>query len=405
MNQILDHVLGAARQLGASDVHLKAGLPPVFRIKGDLRTLRDTPPLTAEVIATFAVNLMNEKQRDHFDKHFDADLSYGTPDGVRYRVNVFRQRGQTGMVLRIIPADIPGFDKLNLPPAVAKLSEEERGLILVTGITGSGKSTTLAAMIDSINRTRAAHVITVEDPIEFLHKDRRCVVNQREIGFDAESFSTSLRAALRQDPDVILVGEMRDVETIETALHAAETGHLVMSTLHTLDAVESVNRVIGMFPPHQQGQIRLALAGVLKGVVSQRLVTRADGKGMVPAVEILVMTTRIRELLEDPKRTREIRDAIANGRNPYGMMTFDQCLTDLVHQRFITYEQALAASTTPDDFALYFRGVGKSADAIAGAPNAPKPGTAGAVQAAPPPPVAGPPEDKPIELDRPGFRR
>src|SRR4051794_14621115 len=223
MNQILDHVLGAARQLGASDVHLKAGLPPVFRIKGDLRTLRDTPPLTAEVIATFAVNLMSDRQRDIFEKHHDADLSYGTPDGVRYRVNVFKQRGQTGMVLRIIPPDVPGFDKLNLPPAVGELCKEERGLILVTGITGSGKSTTLAAMIDFINRQRANHIVTVEDPIEFLHKDRPSVVNQREIGFDATSFSTALRAALRQDPDVILVGEMRDEETIETALHASET--------------------------------------------------------------------------------------------------------------------------------------------------------------------------------------
>jgi twitching motility protein PilT len=364
MNQILDHVLGAARQLGASDVHLKSGLPPVFRIKGDLRTLRDTPPLTAEVIGTFAVNLMNDRQREQFEKHFDADLSYGTPDGVRYRVNVFKQRGQTGMVLRIIPPEVPGFDKLNLPPAVQQLAEEERGLILVTGITGSGKSTSLAAMIDHINRARAAHIITVEDPIEFLHKDRRSVVNQREIGFDAESFPLALRSALRQDPDVILVGEMRDEETIETALHAAETGHLVMSTLHTLDAVETVNRIIGMFPPHQQQQIRLGLAAVLKGVISQRLVPRADGKGMVPAVEILVMTARIRELLEDPKRTREIRDAIATGRNPYGMMTFDQSLTDLVQRRLVTYEQALASSTTPDDFALYFRGVAKSAEQV-----------------------------------------
>jgi twitching motility protein PilT len=228
MNQILDHVLGAARQLGASDVHLKAGLPPVFRIKGDLRTLRDTPPLTADVIGTFAVNLMNDKQREHFDKHHDADLSYGTPDGVRYRVNVFKQRGQTGMVLRIIPPEVPGFDKLNLPPTVQKLCEEERGLVLVTGITGSGKSTTLAAMIDHINRRNAAHIVTIEDPIEFMHKDRRSVVNQREIGFDAESFASALRASLRQDPDVILVGEMRDEETIETALHAADTGHLVL---------------------------------------------------------------------------------------------------------------------------------------------------------------------------------
>jgi len=390
MNQILDHVLGAARQLGASDVHLKAGLPPVFRIKGDLRTLRDTPPLTAEVIGTFAVNLMNDKQREQFDKHHDADLSYGTSDGVRYRVNVFKQRGQTGMVLRIIPPEVPGFDKLNLPPTVQKLAEEPRGLILVTGITGSGKSTTLAAMIDHINRHNASHIVTVEDPIEFMHKDRRSVVNQREIGFDAESFAKALRAALRQDPDVILVGEMRDEETIETALHAAETGHLVLSTLHTLDAVETVNRIIGMFPPHQQGQIRLALAAVLRGIISQRLVPRADGKGMVPAVEVLVQTARTRELMEDPKRTREIRDAIANGRNPYGMMTFDQCLADLVARRLISYETALASSTTPDDFALQFRGVARSGERVT--PGVP----------APPPPVGevGDAADIPLELDR-----
>ena len=390
MNQILDHVLGAARQLGASDVHLKAGLPPVFRIKGDLRTLRDTPPLTADVIGTFAVNLMSDQQRQHFEQHHDADLSYGTPDGVRYRVNVFKQRGQTGMVLRIIPPDVPGFEKLNLPSTVEKLCAEERGLILVTGITGSGKSTTLAAMIDHINRNNASHIITVEDPIEFMHKDRRSVVNQREIGFDTESFAKALRAALRQDPDVILVGEMRDEETIETALHAAETGHLVMSTLHTLDAVETVNRIIGMFPPHQQQQIRLALSAVLKGIISQRLVARADGKGMVPAVEILVHTARTRELMEDPKRTREIRDAIANGRNPYGMMTFDQCLADLVGRRLITYETALAASTTPDDFALQFRGVAKSGEKVnQGAPGAPQPTAA-----------VRDPADIPLELDR-----
>jgi twitching motility protein PilT len=285
---------------------------------------------------------------------------------------------------------VPGFDKLNLPPAVEQMCGEERGLILVTGITGSGKSTTLAAMIDHINRSNASHIITVEDPIEYMHKDRRSVVNQREIGFDAESFARALRAALRQDPDVILVGEMRDEETIETALHAAETGHLVMSTLHTLDAVETVNRVIGMFPPHQQQQIRLALSSVLKGIISQRLVPRADGKGMVPAVEILVHTARTRELMEDPKRTREIRDAIANGRNPYGMMTFDQCLADLVQRRLITYEIALASSTTPDDFALQFRGVAKAGEAVA----------QGQPQAQPAPGVPRDPGDVPLELDR-----
>jgi twitching motility protein PilT len=360
MNQVLDHVLGAAQKLGASDVHFKVGLPPVFRLKGDMRTLRDTPPLTAEVLTNFALHMMNQKQREAFERTNDADLSYGTPDGVRYRVNVFKQRGMTGMVLRIIPPTVPPFEKLNLPETVQKLCDEERGLVLVTGITGSGKSTTLAAMIDYMNNTKAAHILTVEDPIEFLHQDKRSVINQREIGFDCDSFGKGLRAALRQDPDVILVGEMRDEETIETALHAAETGHLVMSTLHTLDAMETVNRIIGVFPPHQQLQIRIALAGCLKGVISQRLVASADGKGMVPAVEIMVVTQRIKELIEDQKRTREIRDAIANGRNPYGMMTFDQCLADLVQRKLITFEQAVASSTTPADFKLLFSGIGRS---------------------------------------------
>ena len=414
MNQILDNVLVAARQLGASDVHFKAGLPPVFRIRGDLRTLKDTPPLAPEVIGTFALNLMTEKQREHYETSHDVDLSYSTPDGVRYRVNVFRQRGQTGMVLRIIPPDVPSFERLNLPGTVQKLAEEERGLILVTGITGSGKSTTLAAMIDFINQSRACHIVTVEDPIEFLHRDRRSVVNQREVGFDASDFSSALRAALRQDPDVILVGEMRDQETVETALHAAETGHLVMSTLHTLDAVETVNRIIGMFPPHHQAQIRISLAAVLKGVISQRLVPRSDGKGMVPAVEVLVTTARIRELLEDPKRTREIRDAIASGRNPYGMMTFDQCLTDLVLRKLVTYETALASSTTPDDFALHFRGVGKASDHVASAPPMPAPPSSSSAasdpnRAAPllPPPQPDPmgPTEIILELDRAPHRR
>jgi twitching motility protein PilT len=398
MNPILDYVLGAARQLGASDVHLKSGLPPVFRIKGDLRTLRDTPPLTPDVVGTFALNLMNDKQRDQFEKHYECDLSYGTPDGVRYRVNVFKQRGLTGMVLRIIPPDVPSFEQLNLPATVQKLAEEPRGLVLVTGITGSGKSTTLAAMIDYINATNPAHIVTIEDPIEFMHRDRRSVVNQREVGFDTDSFAKALRAALRQDPDIILVGEMRDPETVSTALHAAETGHLVMSTLHTLDSVETINRIIGMFSPHEQEQIRLALAAVLKGVISQRLVPRADGKGMVPAVEILVCTQRVRELIEDPKRTREIREAIAGGRNPYGMMTFDQCLTDLVMRRLVTYDQALASATKPDDFALHFRGVSKAdVSSIAAAAT----GSGGAAApAAAPPALSIDPGEAPLELDR-----
>ena len=357
MAQILDRVLAAARQLGASDVHFKAGLPPIFRIRGELRTVRDVPALTAEVISSFALGIMSEHQRATFEEHHDADLAYSTPDGTRYRVNAFQQRGHTGMVMRLIPPEVPPFERLNLPPPVLKLADEMRGLVLVTGITGSGKSTTLAALIDYINQREACHIMTIEDPIEYTFKDKRSVINQRELGFDTMSFSKALRAALRQDPDVILVGEMRDQETTEIALTAAETGHLVLSTLHTIDAMETVNRIISIFPPHSQAQVRIQLAGVLRGVVSQRLAPRADGKGMVPAVEVMVATARIRELIEDPHRTREIRDAIAQGRDPYGMMTFDQCLMDLVRRKLVTYQDALALSTTPDDFALQFSGV------------------------------------------------
>jgi twitching motility protein PilT len=359
MNTVLDRVLQAARQLGASDVHIKAGLPPIFRIKGDLRTVRDVPPLSKEAVQEFAFSMMNARQRETFEKIWDMDLAYATPDGVRYRVNVLQQRGAVGVVMRLIPPEVPPFEKLNLPKKVLELADEHRGLILVTGITGSGKSTTLAAMVDYINATRACHIVTIEDPVEYAFKDRRSVINQREVGFDTTSFAKALRAALRQDPDVILVGEMRDLETTEIAITAAETGHLVISTLHTVDAVETVNRIVSMYPPHQQAQARLQLCTCIKGVVSQRLVARADGKGMVPAVEIMVSTARVRELIADQKRTRELHDAIAQGRETYGMVSFDQSLTDLVHKKFVTYQEALSQATNPDDFALFFRGVSR----------------------------------------------
>lgn len=359
MSSVLDRILGAARQLGASDVHLKAGLPPIFRIRGELRTVRDVPPLSKEVLLQFAQGMMNDVLRKEFEKNWDTDLAYQTPDGVRYRVNAFLQRGAVGMVMRLIPPDVPPLESLNLPTRVAKFAEEERGLVLVTGITGSGKSTTLAAMVDHINSTRACHIVTIEDPVEYTFKDRRSVINQREVGFDTRSFARALRAALRQDPDVVLVGEMRDLETVEIAMTAAETGHLVLSTLHTVDAVETVNRIISLYTPHQQAQARLQLLTVLRGVVSQRLVPRADGKGMIPATEILVNTARVKELIADPARTREIRDAINTGREPYGMVSFDQALTELVQRRLITYDEAVGSSTNPDDFALHFRGVSR----------------------------------------------
>ncbi|MEZ4360678.1 MAG: type IV pilus twitching motility protein PilT [Kofleriaceae bacterium] len=361
MSHILDRVLSAARQLGASDVHLKAGLPPIFRIKGDLRTVKDVPALTRDAIAAFAVHVMNDKQRVDFDQQLDLDLAYGTPDGVRYRVNVFQQRGSVGMVLRLIPPEVPPFERLNLPPAVLDLAAHSRGVVLVTGATGSGKSTTLAAMIDFVNQQHAYHIVTIEDPIEYTFRDKRSVVNQREIGFDTMSFARAMRAALRQDPDVILVGEMRDFETAQIAITAAETGHLVLSTLHTGDATETINRIISMYPTHQQTQARLSLASVLRGVVSQRLLARADGKGMVPAVEVMVNTERVREMIEDPARTREIKTAISEGLHPYGMITFDQSLAALVKDQLVTYEEAVKNCSSPSDFALLFRGVSGTA--------------------------------------------
>jgi twitching motility protein PilT len=392
MNPILDRVLQAARQLGASDVHFKAGLPPVFRIKGDLRTVRDVPPLSRDAVSDFAQSIMNVRQREQFDKAMDVDLAYSTQDGTRYRVNVFQQRGSVGMVMRLIPPDVPPFEKLNLPKKVLELADEERGLILVTGITGSGKSTTLASMVDYINANRACHIVTIEDPIEYAFRDRRSVINQREVGFDTTSFAKALRAALRQDPDVVLVGEMRDLETVEIAVTAAETGHLVLSTLHTIDAVETINRIVSLYPPHQQDQARLQLCSCLKGVVSQRLLPRADGQGMIPAVEILVATARVKELIADARRVREIRDAIAQGRDPYGMVSFDQCLTDLVQRRLVTYAEASAASTNPADFALHFRGVSKGGQA--GLDLSPEP-VASAAARTPAPVAATPPAPRP----------
>jgi twitching motility protein PilT len=370
MSQILDRVLTAARQLGASDVHLKAGMPPIFRIKGELRTVRDVPALTGEAIASFAVHMMNDRQRHDFEQSLDIDLAYGTEDGVRYRVNLFQQRGVVGMVVRLIPPEVPPFDRLNLSPTVLQLADAARGMVFVTGATGSGKSTTLAAMIDYINTQSAYHIVTIEDPIEYTFRDKRSVVNQREIGFDTMSFARALRAALRQDPDVILVGEIRDFETAQIAMTAAETGHLVLSTLHTVDATETINRIISMSPTHQQAQTRLSLAAVLRGVVSQRLLPRADGKGMCPAVEIMVNTERVREMIEDPDRTREIKTAIAEGLHPYGMVSFDQSLAALVKQRLVTYEEAIKHSSSPSDFALLFRGVsgGGTTNWQAGAP-------------------------------------
>jgi len=310
-----------------------------------------------------AFGIMNEYQRDKFKNSNEVDLAYGVPGLGRFRVNVFQQRGTLGAVLRVIPFKVMTVRDLLLPPVLESIALEERGLILVTGTTGSGKSTTLAAMIDHINANETDHIMTIEDPIEFLIRDKRSIVNQREVGVDTISFSQALKSALRQDPDVILVGEMRDLETIETALTAAETGHLVMSTLHTLDATETINRIVSVFPPYQQKQVRLQLASVLKAVISQRLVPRADGKGRVAAVEVMKNTARVRELIEDKDRTKEIPDAIAQGHQSYGTQTFDQSLMSLVRQNIITYEEAHRQASNPDDFALRFSGISATSDA------------------------------------------
>ncbi|MFZ5445729.1 MAG: type IV pilus twitching motility protein PilT [Myxococcota bacterium] len=359
----LNEILTIALRGGASDIHLKAGLPPMFRVDGQLVPLKDGKRLPPEEVARMAFGIMNEFQKEKFKQSNEVDLAYGVPGLGRFRVNVFQQRGTIGAVLRVIPFKIQSIKELMLPVVLEKMALEERGLILVTGTTGSGKSTTLAAMIDHINSSETNHIITIEDPIEFLIRDKRSIINQREVGVDTMSFSQALKSALRQDPDVILVGEMRDIETIETALHAAETGHLVMSTLHTLDASETINRIISAFPPHQQKQIRIQLGSVLKGVVSQRLVPRADGKGRVAAVEIMKATARIKEMIEDKDRTKEIPDAIAQGNISYGMQTFDQSLMMLVRQNLVTYQEALRQATNPDDFALRFQGISSTSDA------------------------------------------
>ena len=359
----LNDILGMALKANTSDVHLKAGLPPVFRIDGNLRPLPKAPRLTAESVREMCYSIMNEKQRLKFEEHNESDLAYGVPGLGRFRVNVFSQRNSVSAVFRAIPYKIATLDELLMPPVLKKIAEEPRGLVLVTGATGSGKSTTLAAMIDHLNSTRTAHIVTIEDPIEYLHRDRKCIINQREVGFDTAGFAPALKSSLRQDPDIILVGEMRDIETTETALAAAETSHLVLSTLHTIDAPETITRIVSMFPPHQQRHVRLQLSGVLKGVISQRLIPRAEGKGRVAAVEVMVSTARVRDLIDDEDRTINLKDAIAQGYTSYGMQTFDQALMNLVKQDVITFQEALRQSSNPDDFKLKFSGIDSTSDA------------------------------------------
>ncbi|MHB8173337.1 MAG: type IV pilus twitching motility protein PilT [Nitrospirota bacterium] len=358
----INDILKTSAERRASDVHIKVGSPPVLRIDGKLTPMLEQKRLAQDDVVKLAFSMMNQAQREKFKAKNESDFAYGVPGLGRFRVNVFMQRGTVGIVMRAIPTKVPSIEELTLPPVISKLAQEPRGLILVTGTTGSGKSTTLASMIDYINMTRTEHIMTIEDPIEFLHRDKKALVNQREVGMDTESFPLALRSALRQDPDIILVGEMRDYDTISTALTASETGHLVLSTLHTVDAVETINRIISVFPPYQQKQVRLQLSAVLKGVVSQRLVPRADGKGRVPACEILVVTGTVRECIIDADKTRHIHDVIAAGGSQYGMQTFDQSLYGLYKAGLVTYEEALRRSSNPDDFALRIRGITSTSD-------------------------------------------
>lgn len=362
MSVDINVLLKRAVQMKASDLHIKAGNHPVVRLDGKIVPLQDEKRLTPEDTRDLSNAIMNDFQKEQFAKTHDVDVGYGVTGLGRFRCNCFVQRGTVSIVFRIVSMDILDIEELMLPVVLRKIAMEPRGLILVTGTTGSGKSTALASMIDYININKTENIITIEDPIEYLHKDKKSIISQREIGHDTDSFSKALRAALRQDPDIILVGEMRDFETIQTALVAAETGHLVFSTLHTVDAVETINRIISVFPPYQHKQVRIQLSSVLKAIISMRLVPRADEKGRVPAVEVLVATTTIRGCIEDSDKTKEIPDFIAEGFSQYGMQTFDQSLFGLYKKGLITYEAALSRATNPDDFALKVKGITSTKD-------------------------------------------
>ncbi|MCP4656606.1 MAG: type IV pilus twitching motility protein PilT [bacterium] len=358
----INDLLKLAVERKASDLHLKVGGHPYIRVDGELIGMTELKRLMQEDTISMAYSIMNARQKQRFKEEMDIDLAYSVPGLGRFRCNIFQQRGAVGLVLRVIPTRIKTIRELMLPQVLEKIAEERRGMVLCTGTTGSGKSTTLAAIIDHINTIRNEHIITVEDPVEFLHRDKKSIVNQREIDVDARGFAQALRAAMRQDPDVVLVGEMRDFETIETALLAAETGHLVFSTLHTVDATETINRIISVFPPHHQKQIRIQLGQVLKSIISLRLIPRADGQGRVPAAEVLISTPYIRDCIENKEKTKYIREQISIGTSQYGMQTFDQSLYQLFKGGLITMEEALRRATNPDEFKLKVAGVQFTAD-------------------------------------------
>jgi len=358
----IDDLLKIAIESEASDLHIKPGNHPILRLNGVLKPLTSFPRLSSTQTKELVDQITTGSQKNILEEELDLDLAYSFPGFGRFRGNIFHQRGSLAIALRIIPLEPKSIKELLLPEVLEMVSMEQRGLVLCTGTTGSGKTTTLAAMIDYVNTHRTENIITIEDPIEYLHRDKKCTISQREVGVDVTNFSRGLRAALREDPDVILVGEMRDKDTIETSLIAAETGHLVMSTLHTLDAVETVNRVVSVFPPHSQKQIRFQLASILKAVISMRLIPQMGGKGRVPAVEVMVNTPYIQECINNREKTNLIRDAIAAGVSEYGMQTFDQSVYQLYKDEFISFEQGLRYSTSPNNFKLRVAGIQSSSD-------------------------------------------
>lgn len=358
----VDELLKIAIESNASDLHLKAGNYPIIRIHGKLKTLSNFPKLTPTDTQALAEQITSDYQRQELEKDLDIDLAYGLSGFGRFRGSIFHQRGSIAVALRIIPLEVMVIKQLLLPEVLEKISLEPRGLVLVTGTTGSGKTTTLASMIDHINTHRKENIITIEDPIEYLHRDKKSTIYQREVGVDVLNFSRGLRASLREDPDVILVGEMRDRDTIETALLAAETGHLVLSTLHTLDASETINRIISVFAPHHQRQIRLQLASIIKAIISMRLIPTKDEQSRVPAVEVMINTPYISECISDREKTVLIKDAIAKGISQYGMQTFDQSIYQLYSEGYISYEQGLRYSSSPDNFKLKVMGIRSTLD-------------------------------------------
>jgi twitching motility protein PilT len=358
----IDELLKISIEADASDLHIKAGNYPIIRVHGKLHALTSFPRLTIENTRELAHQITNDYQKEVLKQDLDIDLAYSLAGFGRFRGSIYQQRGSLAIVLRIIPLEVKTITELLLPKVLEDIALEQRGLVLVTGTTGSGKTTSLAAMIDHINVQRTENIITIEDPIEYLHRDKKSTISQREVGLDVTTFSRGLRASLREDPDIILVGEMRDVDTIETALLAAETGHLVLSTLHTTDAPETINRIISVFAPHHQRQVRLQLASILKAVISMRLIPRKDGSGRVPAVEVMINTPYISECIHDRDKTVLIRDAIASGVSQYGMQTFDQSIYQLYKDGYISYEQGLRYSSSPDNFKLRVMGIRSTLD-------------------------------------------